>query len=397
MHRPAAALALGALLACGCEPKPETVRAWAETADGPRKIAALIPDGTRSVPLRVLAATTLVNLGEVFALADAMRATAEADRRAILVALLPGLLGALAGDDVAAGGRAKDALFYVGGHLPDAERQKAGAAVIEWAGADFSGRFAEGRATLAQVLPEMGTATVPRLIALLRDGEAIPEIAKVLSSYESQAVHDQAAAALVEVIERHGEKTPPEAWDALNLFRSAALTPLLLKQLNDKRVPAERKDAWFEHLPKCGGPEAGPGLGRLLKDHEMRWIAAQALLDLEGVEGIRRVLAELPATDAAYEPGGLYDPVRFFCKQRVEALKVSRATIQATLLPGLDPARPLAAATAMACLEEHGATEAVAALKPLAKSRTALPGWKGRATLGDLAAQAIAAIRARGE
>ena len=387
--------AVGVLAAC--EPSLDEVRAWKDLQQGPQKIAALIPNGEKTLTLRVGAAMVLIDIEEVFPLADALKATSEADRNVIVQALLPDLLASLAGADIAAGAKAKDTLFYVGGYLPEAEREKAGRAVIAWATSDFSGRFAAGRTTLAQVLPEMGTGSVPALIGLLAEGEAIPEVVKILASFESQAVHDQAATALVGLITRLGDKAPPEAWSHVDQFVSPNLTPFMLQQLADPRVPAERKDRYFDHIATCGGPEAAPGLAKLVADHDMRWIAIQALLALDDVGGLKRALAALPATDSAYESPDLYDEVKFFCTKTVANLKGSRAAVQAALVGTLDAKRPLAAITAAYCLLGHGASESIPALKPLAKSKTALAGWKGKATLGDVVDEAIEAIEKRGE
>lgn len=395
-HRAAALIGAAALLS-SCEPKLDDVKTWENLQDGPLKIAALIPDVEKSLELRIGAAMILIDIEEVFPLADGLKASSEADRLVIVQALLPKMLAMLAGKDAAAGAKAKDTLYYVGGYLPPGERDKAGRAVIEWATADFSGRFAAGRTTLAQVLPEMGTGSVPALVRLLAKGEAIPEVVKILASFESQAVHDESASALVGLIERLGEKAPPEAWSHLDRFTSPNLTPFLLKQLADPRTPAEHKDRYFDHIPSCGGAQAGPGLAKLMADHDMRWIAAQSLLALDDVGGLKRALAALPAQDAAYESPDLHDEVRFFCTKTVAKLQGSKAAVQAALIAAIDTKRPLATATATYCLTGHGASEAIPALRPFANSRISLPGWKGKATLGDVATEAIKAIEKRGE
>ena len=393
-----AALLIAALgLLASCEPKLDDVRTWENLQEGPRKIAALIPDVDKSLQLRVGAAMVLIDIEEVFPLADALKATPQGDRQIIVQALLPDLLAMLAGKDAAAGAKAKDTLYYVGGYLPAGEREKAGRAVIEWATSDFSGRFAAGRTTLAQVLPEMGTGSVPALVRLLAEGEAIPEVAKILSSFESQAVHDEASTALVGLISRLGDKAPPEAWSHVDRFVSPKLTPFLLEQLADPRTPAERKDRYFDHVASCGGPAAAPGLAKLVADHDMRWIATQALLSLDDVGGLKRALAALPDEDKAYESPDLYDEVRFLCTKTVAKLKGSKAAVQAALIAALNPKRPLATVTAAYCLLGHGASEALPALKPLAKSKRALHGWKGKAALGNVVTEAIAAIVKRGE
>lgn len=389
------ACALGPL--SGCEPTLEDVRVWQTLQDGPRKIAALVPDVEKSLELRVGAAMLLVDIEEVFPLADALKATPEADRTTIVKAMLPSLLSMMQGKDVAAGAKAKDTLFYIGGYLPAEEREKAGKAIIKWATDDFSGRFAAGRTTLAQVLPEMGTGSVPALVKLLAEGEAIPEVVKILASFESQTVHDEAATALIGLIRRLGEKAPPEAWSHIDRFTSQQLTPFLLEQLTKADTPAERKDRYFDHVATCGGPAAAPGLAALVPDHDMRWIAAQALLSLDDVGGLKRMLAALPASDAAYKAPDLYDEVRFFCTKTVSKLQGSKAAVQAALIAALNPARPLPTVTAAYCLSGHGASEAIPGLRPLAKSKQGLPGWKGAATLGDVVAEAITAIEKRGD
>ena len=390
---PLAALALLG----GCEPTLDDVRAWKGLSEGPRQIAAIIPDGDRSPDLRLGAAMILVDLGEVFALADALKATPDSDRQSIVENMLPRLLALLKVDDVDQAAKAKDALFYLGGYLPAAKRDKAGKSIIAWATADFSGRFAAGRTTLVQVLPDMGTASVPALLKLLAEGEAIPEVVKILSSFESQAVHDEAATTLVGLIDGLGDKAPPEAWSHVDRFVSPKLTPFLLAQLKDPDVSAELKDRYFDHVATCGGPEAAPGLAKLMAQRDMRWIAAQALLALDDLAGLQRVLKSLPTLDKGYRAPELSDEISFFCNKTVAQLKASKAAVQAALVGALSAARPTAAATAATCLKLHGASEAIPALQLLARSKTVLPGWKGRAPVGALAQEAIAAIRQRGE
>ena len=390
-------LVAGALALGGCEVTIEDLREWRSVKDGERRIAAVIVDGERPTELRVRAALYLAEINAIYPLADALKQTAPGDRHAIVKQLVPLLVKMLRSEPTSQQPRAKDALYHVAGYLEGEQRDKAGRAIIDWATSDFSGRFALGRATLAQVLPDMGTAAVPGLIKLLRSGEAIPEVTDILSRFDTPQVHKESAEALIALIETLSPKAPEEAWTHLGRFKTPALVPFLLDKLTDSAVPAELKDEWFPLIVKCGGPEAGPGLARLLADHELRWIAAQNLVALEDVVGLKRLLEALPATDT-YDEEELYDEVQFFCSKRIPELKATPAKIEEALITGLAPARVLATALAIHCLSLHGGPDTAELLKKLARDSHTVPGWRPDGErVGNLAKTAVEAIKQRGK
>lgn len=391
-------LALAACLTiAACEVSLEDMSKWKDLKDGERRIAAIVPDETRSHEIRVAAALLLVDIDQPFVLADALKQTEAASRTKIVAALAPSLIEMLGGKQEDQP-KAKDALYLIGGYLDGEARTGAARAVIDWAVEDFPGRFALGQTTLAQVLPALGTASVPGLLKQLATGEAIPEVVKILAQFEAAAVHEQGAEALVTLIRTQGKKAPKEAWTHLTKLITPALTPFLLEKIADPSVDVNLKDRYFDHLVKCGGPEAAPGLAKLLADHDLRWVAAQDILQLEGLAGVKRVFASLPANDA-YEASELYDEVHFFCMRRLPKIEGDAAAIQAALIAELKPKRPLPAALAAHCLELRGNKAALPALKKLAKVNKALTGWKDgkKAKLGAVAKAAMAAISARGD
>lgn len=392
-----AVLATGALVVGACEVSVEDMRQWKDLADGERRIAGIIPDETRSQEIRVGAALLLVEIEQPFVLADALKQTKAESRAAIVSALTPRLLEMLGGkpEDQP---RAKDALYLIGGYLVGADRAHAARAVIDWAVEDFSGRFALGQSTLGQVLPELGTASVPGLLKQLATGEAIPEVVAILASFESAAVHEQAADVLTTLIRTQGKQAPLEAWRNVTKLTTPALTPFLLEKIADPSVDVNLKDLYFDHVVKCGGPAASPGLAKLVASHDLRWVAAQDIVELEGLAGLRRVLASLPDSDT-YEASELFDEVQFFCKRRLQKIEADPAEVRKALVDSLDPKRVLTSALAAHCLELRGTKEDVAALKKLAKAGEAVTGWKDgeKAKLASIAKAAIDAIAARGD
>ena len=383
-------------LSAACKVTVEDVRSWQHIEEGNRRIAAFVADSKRPLALRVEAAMLLVEMDEVYAMADALRRSPSTERTAIVSAVLPRLTSLLDSELEAEQGHAKDALFFVGGYLEEAERQQAAKALIEWAGQDFSGRYARGRTTLAQVLPALGTASVPGLLALLARGEAVAEITAILTRFESHQVQEDAAKTLVSLIDRLGPEAPADAWSYIDRFTTPTLVPFLISKLADPKVPVAIKDAYFYHVVRCGGPGAAPGLAGLLSDHDLRWIAVQHILTLEKLDGLRRVLGALPALDDGYEDGELYDEVHFFCTRNLPTFKFGAAELQATLLGALDPERPIAALTAAHCLRDLGGPETVAPLQAIAGEQAAVAGWKTEeATLGSIATAAVETIEER--
>jgi len=377
-----------------CDVSVEDMRKWKDLKDGERRIAAFVSDSGRSMPQRVTAAMVLVEIDQSFILADALKQSEAKDRQQIVSGMLPKLLEMLKGKPKDQP-RAKDALYLVGGYLDVEDRTKAARAVATWATEDFAGRFASGQTTLAQVLPELGTASVPGLLRQLETGEAIPEVVTILSAFESQPVHDQAVATLVDLIRKEGSQAPKEAWNSLTKFTTPELTPFLLEKIADKSLELGLRDRFLAHVQKCGGPQTVPGLAKLLEVHDVRWVAAQDLADYADVDGLEKVLASLPATDA-YEETELYDEVHFFCSRRLPLLKAGKARVEKVLIAALSPKRVLSSVVAAHCLELYGTKEAAGPLKALLKAKQPVTGWKdGETKLSAVAKAAVEAIDKR--
>lgn len=385
------------LLILGCELTPSDVYSWKDIKDGDRKLAAVVLDPSRDMKLRITAARTMGEMGAVLQLADALQQSEERDQQAIVEGLLPHILLMFQSSSETAQVDAKDLLYYVGGYLAGESRDRAAQAIVDWAFADFEGRFRKGKTTLAQVLPSLGTAAVPQLFGMLKKGQAIPEVAEILGKINIPKVTDAAAELLIEHIRQQPKQRPPEVWFALDRLTTQLAVPFLLESLANPELPDDIKDVYFDHLVRCGGPKAANGMAALLADHKLRWHAAEHLIALDGLGGLSRVLSGLPAKDK-YEEQVFYDEAHFFCAHRLPEIKDSKDAIQLALLKGLSTRRPLASSLAAHCLELHGTKQFAGELRRHQNLAVPVPGWKtGTAKLGDIVRKAVQAMEKRSE
>ena len=382
------------VLACGLT--PEDLQSWPQRKEGGRLLAAVVVDGQRPMKLRRAAALILTRMGATLELADALSKSKPQDRVRIVAAIGETLSNMLDGsfDEQI---RAKEIVYYAGGHASDVLQQQLGKDLIEWASADFSVRSHLGDSSLKQVLPAMGSQVAVPLLRLLQRGGPYEELTATLHALESVEV-DRAAAL---ILLSRGSKALPEIPISLAksvmMLKRPELTPLLVDAVSDTRVDKDVRRAFLDHMLDCKGPETTPGMVSLLEYKDTRWVAAQHLLALEGTNGLGLVIESLPG-DKTYEEEeeGLFDLVDFFCEQNVADLKADKEEVEQAILDAVQNASWAGKLTAAHCLGFHGSLSAIRLLQRIAASQRRIPGWKpADTTIAQVAREAIVKIHSR--
>lgn len=397
--RSAAAACLALLLTVGavaCGPEAADLRRWLAQDKGPLRVAALLADGTRPQPLRIAAARTLAENGHALELAAALDRCAPAHRGVLVTGIAARLEEMLAGP-VTAQVHAKEAIYYVGGYAAEPARTRLGQAVLRWGLADFPKRVRQGDSSLLQVLPALGTQIALPVLRALHTTGPKADLVRILVALRQPEVEAAAARILAAQALAAGPALTVDLVQALLLLKRPELTAALVQLVDDARVPTRLRDPLLDHIVVAAGPDALTGLLRLLNNEPVRWIAAQHLLTLEGLDGLQRLLAALPP-DAAYAQSNeeLFVSVDFFCEQNVPALRADRARLEMVLLEALRDAPWPGKLVALHCLGKWGSAAALPELGRASYYTRRLGGWSpADSTLGKVARDSAEAIRSR--
>ncbi len=378
----------------GCGPDRSDLQSWLARKDGSRSLAHMVADAQRGLELRTLGAELLARAGATLELADALAKSEPEDRRSLASALAP-TLEAMLGGSQEEQIRAKEAIYYVGGYAAPADAQRLATALLAWALADLPGRARLGDSPLQEVLPALGTQAALPLLTALRAGGPPRELTAALIALDGPEIQRATALALAERVRALRPAIPVPLASALVSVPRPELAGLLGELALDARLDADMRGAFLDQIPVCGGPDAAPALLRLLLPMDTRWVAAQHLLKLEGLEGLRRVLEALPADEPyAEDDEDLYHSVDFFCEQNVAQIGAERERIERVLLEGLAVAPWPGKLVALHCLGRWGSPAAAPELQRSANYTRRLPGWKpAGATLGQVARDALARTR----
>ncbi len=394
-------LALTILLALatfmgGCGLTADDIQTWPERKGGLAMLAALVADQSRDLDLRAAAARLLVKNDGTLELADALARVPEDTREELVSGMTSLLIGMLHGSE-ADQVRAKETIFYVGGYADQDHQRQLADELVAWSVGDFAKRFRLGDTTLEQVLSELGPVAAKPLLELLHRGGPPRELVATLLAMKNPEVARATALVLVERARRARPGLPAPLMDAVLMIERQEMTPLLIELAGDSReAPADRGE-YLDHVLKCRGQAAVPGLVGLLTKQDIRWAAASHLLALEGLGGLALVLESLPP-DAAYADSDqeLYQNVDYFCQQDVAGLKVDVAQLQDTLVKGFEAGSWPGKLTAAHCLGYYGTRDAIPVLAPFTRLTRRLPGWKpADTTLGEVVSEAIAKMRDR--
>ncbi len=235
-----AALALALAFGIGCRTTTDNIHKWETTAQGPRKLVAVLTHEKYPTDLRVEAALTLVRMkprsgrrvgiqgnDEQPGLIGALSQMAPANRNAIVARLVPALHSEIVRPlRVAAAGQPpsadpsipyKDAAFALlvqeGGTLLSSERhrQQLRSALATWATTNFAERMDDSSQMfgMEQVLRELKTDGVRRLADLIvPGGSKIDRISDLIAELGDAETKARASRNLVVV----AQKTSSEDW-----------------------------------------------------------------------------------------------------------------------------------------------------------------------------------------
>jgi hypothetical protein len=390
------AQALAAFLSAGCELTPADLQSWPWTENGRGKLAAVVADVDRDQELRLSAARLLVEIGGVEELADALARTPSDDRTRLVSRMTPILVRMLAGPPEQQA-HAKDAIHFVGGYAPEVDRRLLGQQLLRWALADFPKRLKLGGHALSKVLPALGTQAAPQLLHALRSGAVADEITWALVALGSPEVDQSTAQILDELVRMKLPAIPPTLVSAVLKLKNSNLTPLLLQVASDPQVSREIRAAFLDHVVDCGGSDAAPGLARLLGDLDFRWMAAQNLIALEGLDGLKRILRSLPE-DGPYpdEEEELFQAADFFCEQEVPRTRAAREEVEQALIEGMQQGGWPGKLLAVHCLGFFGSKAALTELSQLTGDARRVPGWKPvGVSLGQVAREVAVRLQAQ--
>ena len=215
----------GALGTTGCRTTEDDVHRWANTAQGPRKLVAVLKHDKYPVDLRVEAAMTLVRMkpraGQrvgIEQLIAALSEMAPAPRKTIVSKLVPKLIAELKKPPPAAqGGQPaapdpsfpyKDAAFAMltndGTVLVESDEHRSAieAALTEWCLADFPPRLdnTSQKFGVEQVLRKLGSSSVVNLPKLIvPDAKKIGTMSKLIADLGDTPTKTEASKRLVAV------------------------------------------------------------------------------------------------------------------------------------------------------------------------------------------------------
>lgn len=324
-----ATLALGAGLT-GCRTTPDDVHRWGNTAQGPRKLVAVLVHDKYPMDLRVESAMTLVNMKPragrrigIGNLLEALNQLPEGDRAKIVGGMVPRLdeeirkpaTGTSEGridSSIAYKDAAYALLTNEGGPLVTDKTQveKLRTALTQWAIADFSARMDDSSQAygMEQVLRMLGANGVRGLPALLQiDAPKIDRICDLISDLGDQATKLEASKRLVVVAQEvNSEKWTKSRAPKLEQANAAAkLKPTkdqFQKQLD--QYQEEELLRIFQSMKKIGQPPIAEYLLNFSMDKaqsEKRrataLVALEGLLDKDNKSQVERVLAIAGAED----------------------------------------------------------------------------------------------------
>ncbi len=397
------------VVGCKRTPSPDDLVLWAHSSAGLEQIEELVGDLSVPATLRAQAVVEVVKAGHPD---RAVRWAAQAaDASVLLDEVARKLEGALRGDgpDALA---ARDGLFAVAARVGPGLRDSIQAKLAEWgfeglaavpAGKDRNA-LAErvGRRLPAARIPDLGRHGVDGALLLLASGievdrmvdyltglgdagigrrtvEALRRLGSlpesVLSDHFLEAVarvgSAEAAAYLLEIARTEHNETL--AHYAFNLAAAILERPSVLQALDPVRDE----------------------LDKMLRgaDPDDRWFAAGVLLRADGPPAAKRVLEALP-DDGAWTKGE-FEPLDALIGMCLRGLQAHRAQAAPALRPLLSPGHPrIARIAAVTCLKALGEPTAAEWLDEIQNDGTpATPFVSARATLGQLAANAAAALR----
>ena len=254
-ERSAAVLVAVLMAAAGCSVSDADIERWKHTQRGPRKITTVLISTQYAQPMRVHAARALVemkhpNANGLELLASALQQVPQADREALVHALLPELRQMMNGNGQAASSgptmeqiKAKDAVFVLlrgdgrQSFASSEDRQVLVNELLDWMLADFNSRALAGQATAEQVVGVAREAAVARLTAAINSQDTtIPvlgEFSRLINGVASPQGKQAATARLIAVAQE---------------FEAPAITPRLVAKARELTTGRQVPEATLNRL-----------------------------------------------------------------------------------------------------------------------------------------------------
>jgi len=421
------------LAALACESTTsERIEAWKGTQKGPDKIEAALAGKNVPANLRAEAAAALVDIGRPEKVDEIMASLEAGERWAILKTLVEIHVKGMASPKVPKVREARDALFSVRQYAPPEEQKRIDGVLLASIEVDLSqGRFTGGRHSLDKMLTAIGPASGPMLVKVLGDDKSPYQgLAELLVKVCDEPTRDKGGAALLgrispnrpiagdmwlalgmlggptvaEYLAGKMQKGSPDeavaAAKALQQSRFPSVLPLALKIASDAKANKELRGEAFGVIEKIGGPEAGKGLLRVIKEDKndlVRYRAHEAALDIGKGDAI------VPALQAFSDKLSFKreDVVDFLVKD----ISKLGAKAKPQVLAALASPSALARMTAILALEaplpanpkgQLGAPEDAPALLKLAQDQATIKGFPSGVTVGAEAKRVAALLQGKG-
>lgn len=413
---------LAAFVSVGCEPTPAYLERWANTPESEEKFAGYLLDESLSHEVHVKALELLIAQWQYSSgmlmnggiLRD-MQPIAERD--ATLRDAAP-RLRAIYDEGDASRMRMRDAAFHLRMATDDTSiKDLYNAVVQDWVNNHWDPCEASGGAVrVADLIEAAGQAAVEtKLVEILREspfdrvicfgrevGTSVPWMLESTAVAEAY-VHRWDNGETTDNLQLRFEMLE----DMSAYIQVPAMRTWMFAQLTNNELDPVLKNAILDILSDNPSDEDVAGYRELLANETYaRWSAVQQILDIQGSDGLRFILDNLPADsqygfyDGAQRPDGLKSVAqRIVCvmPKLQELGDNARVVFEQHIRSDNNPVRTLA----IGCLAFVGDSQTVGRLQELRTElgRRAVPAtsWGAEATLQDVIDETIAAIQTRGQ
>ncbi|MDX1584380.1 MAG: hypothetical protein R3338_12350, partial [Thermoanaerobaculia bacterium] len=416
-------IALLALLvwASACDRKPEDLEVWRNAEGGFQKMVEWASSAEEPIDVRQRAVQILIeehranDLHEIFTdiddagvkkqLVDAAVPTVEKMWNAKDWPKIDkeGTKGGLvkvegASESVAA----KDAAYFLQPHAEGASKEKLEAILTEWMSEDQDIRTQLGVTTIPQIAPRAGADSTEMMISWLENTKTPSILVDKIMALPEEEASEELTAAVADAVRKRCEAEHPDLSPSTEgaMLRVAHenMAPYLERAIADPESPTKLVDGAMDVYVKSMGDRATPFFVKLVDEKSglLRWVAATRLIEIRGKAGVLAAAKALPLEPETYaEPkdDSFKKESEIFCNFVSTELKEqgvdSADDIVANLLKSDRwPAQVLG----LRCAEITASSSAKPLVDELTSSKTMLPGWGEKKTMGELASEVSSAL-----
>jgi len=396
-------VAVSGLAMTGCEKvSHENIDKWIGTRKGPGKLEEALRDSSLEPDLRAHAAQNLlIALNKEDLVYDALEASSESHRQAILAALAPRLWNDARIEDKM--GRpsqrqnsAKDALYLLRRFANDANRATIDGYLTDWlAGGYYEGRARSGRVFGEVIMRAVGPGAGPKMIdavnSMVAGGFKLGDklllgvaatgspaaVGKLLdvaaANLKDDTLRERVFVSLFNVYVKPLDFDPPAA---------TALEPhleVLAKIILDEGEDTEIVDIAINLISTIGMPKCLDALAAMVSyphsNKRFRWIGAKRALKCGHLRAVAKVVESFPKTGAYRRidfEDGLWGPIA------ASGAKAEVAEVARKLLTSDSWVGRITGVEVLGKLQIRGSAAQDAALvQKLVSDKTPLKGWWG--------------------